>query len=143
MYQISCWFNPGAVGWVPSSVYGLLVNWAGATLFDSTNFLDTWTNIQLQASATSTSTVLEFGYWADEVTSLADIDVFPISPALGIAGDLQRLHTAKRHQSDRHLGAGVGSGEQPDHRNTAGDATVLPVGAALTLKSLPHKTRFE
>jgi hypothetical protein len=85
MYQISCWFEPGAVGWVPSSVYGLLVNWGGATLFDSTNFLDTWTNIQLQASATSTSTVLEFGYWVDEVTSLDNIDVFPISAALGIA----------------------------------------------------------
>jgi hypothetical protein len=85
MYQISCWFEPGAVGWVPSSVYGLLVNWGGATLFDSTNFLDTWTNIQLQASATSTSTELEFGYWVDEVTSLDNIDVFPISAALGIA----------------------------------------------------------
>jgi hypothetical protein len=85
MYQISCWFEPGAEGWVPSTVYGLFVNWSGATLFNSTNFPDTWTNIQLQASATSTSTVLEFGYWANEVTSLANIDVFPISPGLGIA----------------------------------------------------------
>ena len=56
------------------------LSWNGATLFDEQNIAATpWTNLQFQASAASTATVLEFGFRDDPSwLGLDDIAVAPI-----------------------------------------------------------------
>ncbi len=75
MYQISCWLY--CDGGTPNE---FSVSWNGATLFDETNIAATpWTNLQFQASAASTATVLEFGFRDDPSwLGLDDIAVAPI-----------------------------------------------------------------
>jgi hypothetical protein len=82
-YDISCWYNcPNNPNWGSE----LSISWNGVTLFQLANTDLGWTNIQLQASATSASTVLDLGIWnGGDYSSLTDIEVFPLSPALGIA----------------------------------------------------------
>jgi hypothetical protein len=74
-YEISCWLYCDGEITNEFSVY-----WNGATLFDKVNIGDTgWTNLQFQASATSTATVLEFGFRDDpSYLGLDDIAVYPI-----------------------------------------------------------------
>ncbi len=74
MYKISCWLYCDGLISNEFSVF-----WNGATLFDKLNIGDTgWTNLQFQASATSTATVLEFGFRDDpSYLGLDDIAVYP------------------------------------------------------------------
>ena len=82
-YEITCWYNCANN---PNWGSALSVTWNGVTLFEESDTDLGWTNIQLRASATSASTVLDFGIWnGGDYSSLTDIDVFPLSPALGIA----------------------------------------------------------
>ena len=75
-YQISCWLYSD--GLTPNE---FSVSWNGATLFDQTNVPDTlWTNIQFQAGATATNTVLALGFRIDPSNfGLDDIAVYPIT----------------------------------------------------------------
>jgi hypothetical protein len=65
-----------------------VVSWNGATLFNQTNIppISGWTNLQFIVTATSSSTVLQFGGRADPwFLGLDDINVWPI-PAPNIRG---------------------------------------------------------
>jgi len=75
MYEISCWLY--CDGFITNE---FSVSWNGATLFDEFNIGDTeWTNLQFQASATSTATALKFGFRDDpSYLGLDDIAVYPI-----------------------------------------------------------------
>jgi hypothetical protein len=75
--------------WVdnPSNSYGatpnqFLVQWNGTTLFNQANIpFTTWTNLQFIVTATSASTVLQFGFEdTPYYLGLDDISVTPISP---------------------------------------------------------------
>jgi hypothetical protein len=95
-YQISCWYNSFDAGDGGSD--GFSLSWNGDGLFqwgninnsnpynDSGGNTDGWTNIVCQATATSNSTVLEFGFYAANIAyfSLDDIVVVP-APILSIA----------------------------------------------------------
>ena len=75
-YLVSCWLY--CDGETPNE---FSVSWNGATLFDQQNVADTlWTNLQFQASATATNTVLTFGFQNNpSYFGLDDIAVNPIS----------------------------------------------------------------
>jgi len=75
MYQISCWLYCDGE---PPNEFSVL--WNGATLFDEANIAATlWTNLQFQASATSTATVLKLGFRDDPSwLGLDDIAVYPM-----------------------------------------------------------------
>jgi hypothetical protein len=75
MYEISCWLYCG--GQTPNE---FTVSWNGARLFGQQNIGATlWTNLQFQASATATATVLQFGFRNDpSFLGLDDIAVYPI-----------------------------------------------------------------
>ena len=61
MYLVSCWLY--CDGETPNE---FSVSWNGATLFDQQNIGSTlWTNLQFQASATDSNTVLTFGFRDD------------------------------------------------------------------------------
>ena len=77
MYLVSCWLY--CDGQTPNE---FSVSWNGATLFDQQNVGATlWTNLQFQASATATNTVLTFGFRNDpSYFGLDDIAVYPIAP---------------------------------------------------------------
>jgi hypothetical protein len=84
-YQISCWLYSD--GQAPNE---FTVLWNGATLFDQPNVPATtglpghWTNLQFQASATLTSTVLSLGFRDDpSYLGLDDISVYPtVAPVI-------------------------------------------------------------
>jgi hypothetical protein len=81
-YLISCWLSSD--GGITNE---FLVSWNGVTLFNGFNLPDTgWTNLQFAAPATSTNTLLEFGFRDDPgYLGLDDISVVPLSsysPAL-------------------------------------------------------------
>ncbi len=75
MYLVSCWLY--SAGQTPNE---FSVSWNGATLFDQQNVGATlWTNLQFQASATATNTVLTFGFRNDpSYFGLDDIAVYAI-----------------------------------------------------------------
>src|ERR1039457_2171007 len=76
-YLVSCWLY--CDGQTPNE---FSVSWNGATLFDQQNIGATlWTNLQFQASATATNTVLTLGFQDDpSELGLDDIAVYPITP---------------------------------------------------------------
>jgi hypothetical protein len=78
MYKVSCWLY--CDGETPNE---FSVSWNGATLFDKQNAGHTpWTNLQLQANAMATNTVLTFGFRDDPgYFGLDDITVYPIGVA--------------------------------------------------------------
>jgi uncharacterized repeat protein (TIGR03803 family) len=78
LYRISFWLNSD--GQTPNE---FSVSWNGATLLDQQNLGDTsWANFQLTASATTTNTVLTFGFRDDpSYFGLDDIAVYPIGLA--------------------------------------------------------------
>lgn len=65
-----------------SSPNEFLMSWNGDTLFDATNFSSsTWTNIQQTIMATSTNTVLQFGFLANNgLFALDNVTVEAITP---------------------------------------------------------------
>jgi hypothetical protein len=79
-YLLSLWVdNPsGQAGATPNQ---FLVQWNGTTLFNQTNMPYTaWTNLQFVVTATSASTVLQFGFEdTPAYLGLDDISVIPIS----------------------------------------------------------------
>jgi uncharacterized repeat protein (TIGR03803 family) len=77
MYLVSCWLY--CAGQTPNE---FSVSWNGTTLFDQQNIGDTlWTNLQFQAIATATNTVLTFGFRNDSgFLGLDDIAVYLIPP---------------------------------------------------------------
>jgi hypothetical protein len=83
-YQLSLWLSSQGVG-----TNEFLVSWNGSTLFDLKNIGVTgWTNLQFQATATTTSTVLQFGFRNDEsYFGFDDISLIPVTnPRPGIRG---------------------------------------------------------
>jgi len=80
-YLLSLWLDN------PNNRYGatpnqFLVQWNGTTIFNQTNLPYTaWTNLQFIVTATSASTVLQFGFEdTPYYLGLDDISVTPISP---------------------------------------------------------------
>jgi uncharacterized repeat protein (TIGR03803 family) len=75
-YLVSCWLY--CSGLTPNE---FSISWNGATLFDQQNIGDClWTNLQFQAGATVTNTVLTLGFRDDpSFLGLDDIAVYPIS----------------------------------------------------------------
>jgi hypothetical protein len=75
MYQVSCWLY--CDGLTPNE---FSVSWDGVALFDQQNIGGTlWTNIQFQATAAATNTLLTFGFRNDpSYFGLDDISVYPI-----------------------------------------------------------------
>ena len=78
-YLLSLWLDN------PNNSYGatpnqFLVQWNGTTIFSQTNMpFTTWTNLQFIVTATSSSTVLQFGFRDDPYyLGLDDISVTPI-----------------------------------------------------------------
>jgi uncharacterized repeat protein (TIGR03803 family) len=86
-YQINCWLS--CDGQSPNE---FLVSWNGITLFDQQNLGNTsWANLQFNATATSTSTVLTFGFLDDpSYFGLDDIAVYPV----GFSGGTPTLSPA-------------------------------------------------
>jgi hypothetical protein len=87
-YLLSLWLtNPS--GETPNE---FLVAWNGTTLFDQTSLgALAWTNLQFIVTATSSSTVLEFGFRDDQAyLGLDDISVAAATPAF-VPGSLTRL----------------------------------------------------
>jgi uncharacterized repeat protein (TIGR03803 family) len=78
LYQISFWLNGD--GQTPNE---FSVSWSGGTLLDTQNLGDTpWVNFQLDAAATTTNSVLTFGFRNDSsYFALDDIAVYPIGLA--------------------------------------------------------------
>jgi hypothetical protein len=75
-YQISCWLY--CDGSTPNE---FLVFWNGVTVYDGVNIGTTfWTNLQFQASATSTSTPLKLGFRNDN--SYFALDDIAVSEAI-------------------------------------------------------------
>jgi hypothetical protein len=74
IYLISFWVNNSF-----GDPNEFLVSWNGANVFGPTNlslFATTWTNIQIQVTATNASTVLQFGFEDDyDVLGLDDVSV--------------------------------------------------------------------
>jgi uncharacterized repeat protein (TIGR03803 family) len=75
LYLISCWLYCN--GQTPNE---FSVSWNGATLFDQVNIGDTvWTNIQLEATATTPNTALQLGFRNDpSYFGLDDVAVWPV-----------------------------------------------------------------
>jgi uncharacterized repeat protein (TIGR03803 family) len=87
VYVISFWSeysNPRAKA---TNSNELQLLWNGAVILDKTNLTSfPWTNIQVTATATATTTVVQFGYRSDGVPiALDDVTVSPVTQ-LGIAG---------------------------------------------------------
>jgi uncharacterized repeat protein (TIGR03803 family) len=78
LYQISCWLN--CDGQIPNE---FSVSWNGNMVFDQKNIGSaSWTNLQFNASATTTNTVLTFGFRDDPgYFGLDDIAVYPMGAA--------------------------------------------------------------
>ena len=78
LYLVSVWLD-SPDGATPNE---FLVSWNGTNLWDQVNVGATgWTNLQFFASATGTSTVLEFGARNDPIYfGLDDVIVYPITP---------------------------------------------------------------
>jgi hypothetical protein len=82
-YLLSLWLN-SPDGYSPNQ---FLVSWNGTTLFNQTNLPASsgWTNLQFKVLATTTNTVLEFGFL--DVPSFLGLDAITVEPELpGIAG---------------------------------------------------------
>ena len=81
-YLLSLWFNPGAAA---DPLNEFSVSWNGNTLFDQVNppASTGWTNLQYIVTATSSSTVLQFG-GRDEPAwlGLDDVSLTPIPAAV-------------------------------------------------------------
>jgi hypothetical protein len=94
-YLLSLWFNSPNVtelsvktGVTSNTPNQFVVSWNGTTLFNQTNIppISGWTNLQFIVTATSSSTVLQFGGRCDPwYLGLDNINVWPI-PAPNIRG---------------------------------------------------------
>jgi hypothetical protein len=83
-YLLSFWLNsPNG-----AAFNEFLVSWNGTTLLDQTNIgAIGWTNIQFMVTATSSSTVLQFGFRDDpSYLGLDDISVVPVTESPDITG---------------------------------------------------------
>jgi hypothetical protein len=79
-YLLSFWLN-NPDGETPNE---FRVSWNGTTLLDQTNLPATgWTNILLQAAATGTNTMLQFGFRNDNAYfGLDDVSLVPLVPPI-------------------------------------------------------------
>jgi hypothetical protein len=87
-YLLSLWFNSPSVadlsvktGVTSNTPNQFVVSWNGTTLFNQTNIpsFSGWTNLQFIVTATSSSTVLQFGERCDPwYLGLDDVNVWPI-----------------------------------------------------------------